>query len=64
MNNIYDRESEENNYYLLGTTEVDGIQILVEVFSDGQLHVATRAESHDSWSPGAWTIIKKVNLNT
>jgi len=31
-------------------------QLLVEVFSDGQVHVAYRERRWDRWSRGVWTI--------
>ena len=62
MKEIFDQDKKEGSSYLLGVLEADGLQILVEVFPDGQVHVATREHSHETWSPGAWSIVKEVEI--
>jgi len=32
-------------------------EILVEVWEDGQVHLAFREESHHGWPSGAWTVL-------
>lgn len=34
--------------------------VLVEQFEDGQIHVALRQESWDTWSVGGWGVIGSV----
>lgn len=33
-------------------------ELLVEMYPDGQLHVAFREWSWDRWNPGSWGIIR------
>jgi hypothetical protein len=33
-------------------------EILVEVWADGQVHLAFRESSHDGWPKGAWTVLR------
>ena len=32
-------------------------EILVEVWADGQVHLAFREQSHHGWPKGAWTVL-------
>jgi len=34
-------------------------EILVEVWEDGQVHLAFREESHHGWPKGAWTVLPR-----
>lgn len=63
MSKIFDQDEKGKSSYLLAVVEADELQILVEVFPDGQIHVATRKESWDTWSPGGWSIVKEVGLS-
>jgi hypothetical protein len=53
-------ESERKETYLLATLDTDAGQFLVEVFPDGQVHLAQRSDRHQTWSPGWWTIGRDV----
>ena len=33
-------------------------EILVEVWADGQVHLAFREASHHGWPSGAWTVLR------
>jgi hypothetical protein len=33
------------------------LEILLQVFPDGQVHIAFRGEQQDPWSPGVWSIL-------
>ena len=39
--------------------ETEQSQYLVQIFSDGQAHLSQRAERHDTWSPGWWSIVNE-----
>lgn len=39
----------------------DEQEYLVQIFSDGQAHLSVRKESHDSWSPGWWTVANEYD---
>lgn len=32
-------------------------EILIEVYADGQVHLAFREASHHGWPAGAWTVL-------
>lgn len=32
-------------------------EVLVEVWADGQVHLAFREQPHDGWPKGAWTVL-------
>ena len=33
------------------------LQILLQVFPDGQVHLAFRGKSYETWSRGTWSIL-------
>ena len=33
------------------------LEILLQVFSDGQVHIAFRGKPYETWSPGVWSIL-------
>jgi hypothetical protein len=52
---------DQDKFYVLSVIdEDDGAQTLVEVFPDGQVHVARRKSTTDTWSVGSWGIAKEV----
>ena len=48
--------------YQVGVFDLEDKQVLVEVFPDGQMHIAFRENPWETWSPGAWAIYKTARL--
>ena len=49
-------------FYKLAVFDTDDGQVLVELFSDGQVHIAFRQHQYETWSAGYWTIAKHVDI--
>lgn len=39
----------------------EGMQVLIQVFSDHQIHLAFRHHPNDSWTPGYWSVLTGGN---
>lgn len=52
----------EPDHYLLTTLRTAHGELLIEVFPNGEIHIAERQHPHNSWSVGYWTTVKKVPL--
>lgn len=39
-------------------------EFLVQIFSDGQAHLAVRESSDDSWLPGWWTVANEYDAQS
>lgn len=40
----------------------DGAQAMIQIFDDQQVHLMFRANRHDSWSIGFWSILAGTTL--
>jgi len=45
--------------YLVGSSWVDDLQVLVEVWPNNQCHVALRSASWDTWPAGVWFLLEE-----
>jgi len=41
---------------ITATFKTEKGEFLVQIFPDGQAHLAQRSERHDTWSPGWWSV--------
>lgn len=58
MSQIFDQDSE----YLYAIFENEDEKVLVEVFPDGQMHIAFKNGTDQCWSKGFWTIYRRAQM--
>lgn len=59
MTEIFDQDKE----YIYGIFESGEQLMLVEVFPDGQMHVAFKSASEKCWTKGHWTVFKRAHMS-
>jgi hypothetical protein len=52
-------EAKTPSTYLVGSSRVDDLQVLVEVWPNNECHVALRTNSWDTWPAGSWFTLEE-----